>query len=284
MAYIPSKDRVFPLWLAPEYAEFYSTYLYWLKHLLERLGRQPTLRIYQAAFQDYDEQLLNEILSTGWREVDDEDRFDTQVEIIDALSEIFPVAVDGFSGKDARQTIDTIPPFAQINERFTSLNVMREISTYQALHLLFDGLALLTETLIDLHGKQGELIAYDAMMARWAERQPNTIPVSKFMTQRAARFSTEPDEPDMFSAGLEVEFVRASETEVITKVKECEWARYYQEHHPRVGYMLACSLDNAAYKSFNERIRFQRTYTIMEGGEICDFRVYALDEASTTDD
>ena len=284
MDYIPCKDRVFPLWLAPEYAEFYSTYLYWFKHLLERLGHQPTLKIWQTALHDYDEQLLKEILSTGWQEVEDEDSFDAQAEIDAALSEIFPGAVEGVSGEAARQIIDSTPPFAQINERFPSLDVMREISTYQALHLLFDGLALLTETLIDLHGKQGELIAYDAMMARWAERQPITVPVSKFMAQRATRFSTEPDEADMFSAGLEVEFVRASETEVVTQVKECEWARYYQEHHPRVGYMLACSLDNAAYKSFNQRIRLQRTRTLMEGGEICDFKVYALDEVSAAED
>ena len=81
---------------------------------------------------------------------------------------------------------------------------MRTISTCHALHLFFDGLALLTETLIDLHGKQGELIAYDAMMSQWTERQPNTIDASEFLKLRAARFSTEPDEPDMFSAGLEV--------------------------------------------------------------------------------
>ena len=48
--------------------------------------------------------------------------------------------------------------------------------------------------------------------------------------------------------------------------------------------MLACSLDNAAYKSFDPRIRLQRTCTIMEGGEICDFRVYALDEDSISVD
>jgi hypothetical protein len=284
MVYIPCKDRVFSLWLAPEYAEFYSTYLYWLKHLLERLGRQPTLKIWLTALADYDDQLLNEILATGWQAVEDEDLFDAQAEIVAALSEIFPAAVDGVSTQEARQLIDSTPPFAQINKHFPSLDVKRDISTYQALHLLFDSLALLTETLIDLHGKQGELIAYDAMMARWAERQQHTIPVAKFMAGRAARFSTQPDEADMFSAGLEVEFIQASETEVVTAVKECEWARYYQEHHPRVGYLLACSLDNAAYKSFNQRIRLQRTSTIMEGGELCDFRVYALDETSSAEE
>jgi hypothetical protein len=85
----------------------------------------------------------------------------------------------------------------------------------------------------------------------------------------------------MFSAGLEVEFVRASETEVVTRVIECEWARYYRERHPRVGYMLACALDNAAYRSFNDRLRLQRTSTLMEDGSECDFRVYAVPEVET---
>ena len=80
----------------------------------------------------------------------------------------------------------------------------------------------------------------------------------------------------MFSAGLEVELVRGSEQEVVTRVKECEWARYYRERHPQVGFMLACSADNAAYESFNDRIRLQRTQTLMEGGAECDFRVYAF--------
>jgi len=88
----------------------------------------------------------------------------------------------------------------------------------------------------------------------------------------------------MFSAGIEVDLIRATQTEVVTQVKECEWARYYQEHHRRIGYMFACSLDNAAYKSFDPHIRLQRTCTMMEGCELCDFRVYALDEDSTSID
>ena len=284
MEYIPCSERVFPLQLAPEYVEFYETYMYWLKHLIERLGRKPTFKIWQVAFNDYDDSLLHEILSGGWEEVNDQEPLDIQVEIDDLISEIFPAAVESVTADEAKNLIASTPPFAQLNERFPSFDVMRTISTYHALHLFFDGLALLTETLIDLHGKQGELIAYDAMMAQWTERQPNTIDAAEFMKLRAARFSNEPREFDMFSAGLEVDLIRATETEVVTQVKECEWARYYQEHHRRIGYILACSLDNAAYKSFDPRIRMQRTCTIMEGGEFCDFRVYALDEDSTSID
>ena len=277
MEYIPCKDRVFPLQLAPEYGEFYETYIYWLKHLLERLGREPTLKIWQVAFNDYDDILLSDILSTGWEQVINSEPIDIQIEIATLINEVFPGAVDGVSGEQAKEIIDTTPPFKQINANLSHIDVIKQITTFNALHLFFDGLALLTETLIDLHGKQGELIAYDALLEQWTERQPNTIDAAEFMKLRAARFSSEAGEPDMFSAGLEVEFIHVSDTEVVTQVKECEWARYYQERHPRVGYLLACSLDNAAYQSFNQRIRLQRSSTIMEGAQICDFRVYTLD-------
>jgi hypothetical protein len=263
--------------LAPEYVEFYETYIYWLKHLLERLGREPTLKIWQVAFEDYDEILLSDILFTGWEQVINSEPIDVETEIATLINEVFPGAVEGVTADQAKDIIDTTPPFKQINTNISHIDVIKQITTFNALHLFFDGLALLTETLIDQHGKQGELIAYDALLEQWTERQPNTIDAAEFMKRRAARFSSEAGEPDMFSAGLEVEFIHASDTEVVTQVKECEWARYYQERHPRVGYLLACSLDNAAYQSFNQRIRLQRSSTIMEGAQICDFRVYTLD-------
>jgi hypothetical protein len=83
----------------------------------------------------------------------------------------------------------------------------------------------------------------------------------------------------MFTAGLQIELIRASDNEVVTLVKECEWARYFRGRHPRLGYLLACSLDNAMYGAFNKRIRLQRTYTLMEGGSECDVRMYAVESA-----
>src|SRR5690606_37543396 len=110
----------------------------------------------------------------------------------------------------------------------------------------------------------------------WPASAAPRISVEEFLSDRAARFTSSPSRPDMFTAGLEVELVRASDTEVVTRVTECEWARYFRERHPSVGYLLACSLDNAAYRSYNDRLRLQRTSTLMEGGAACDFRVYAV--------
>ncbi len=62
-------------------------------------------------------------------------------------------------------------------------------------------------------------------------------------------------------------------------VTQCEWARYFRERHPLVGYLMACSTDEAAYRAFNPALRLQRTSTLMEGGQVCDFRIYAASEA-----
>jgi hypothetical protein len=203
--------------------------------------------------------------------------------ITDTLAALFPVPVEGVPAEQAREIVEGSPPFRQIRQRLPSLDLKRETTTYDALHLFRDGLALLAEAMIDRHGKAGELMVYDAMLEELA-RTPRKVSVEDFMTGRYARFSTEPEEADIFSAGLEVEVIRGSETEVVTSVKECEWARYFRERHPRVGYLLACSLDDPVYHSLNERLRLQRTCTLMEGGEECDFRVYAIDEAFVAED
>ena len=51
-----------------------------------------------------------------------------------------------------------------------------------------------------------------------------------------------------------------------------------RERHPSVGYMLACALDNAVYRSPNDQISLQRTVTLMESGTERDFRIYAVDD------
>lgn len=283
MNYIPCRDRTFPLWLSYDFEEHFSTYLYWLKHFLERLGHDQALLLWQQTFRDYDDVLLSNILSQGWQE-DEEHRTDEAEEYITSqLVKLFPLPVEGMSSEEAREIIENTPPFLQIRQRFSTLDMMRESTTFEALHLFRDGLALLAETMIDRFGKAGELMVYDAMLAELAGEQLRKVSVEEFMAGRLTRFSSKPEEEDQFTAGLEVEVVRGSETEVVTLVKECEWARYFRERHPKVGYMLACSLDNAAYESFNERIHLQRSYTLMEGDEMCDFRVYA-DEVAVPKD
>lgn len=91
------------------------------------------------------------------------------------------------------------------------------------------------------------------------------------------QFAESLDPQTRHGAGLEYELVRASEREVVIHIHACQWARYFQERHPRVGYLMACCVDEAEYRAANPRIRMQRTQTLMEGGEQCDFRIYTVD-------
>ncbi|HSR33369.1 MAG TPA: L-2-amino-thiazoline-4-carboxylic acid hydrolase [Anaerolineae bacterium] len=278
MRTIPCRERRFPLWLASEFEYHHWYSLHWLKHLLERLGREHTLALWEDAFRAYDEELLVQILSTGWEAVEESETEDAEEQVSASLAELFAAPVEGVTSEKAREILQNTPPFQQIRQQLPALNVRRESTTYEALHLFRDGLALITELLIDRYGKQGELIAYDTMLGELSAGPEPRVSVEDFMSKRAARFSSEPNELNMHAAGLEVEFIRSSGLEVVTRVTECEWARYYRERHPQVGYMMACALDNAVYRSLNDRIRLQRTITLMEGGTGCDFRVYAVEE------
>jgi len=169
------------------------------------------------------------------------------------------------------------PPIDQIKRTFPSYNVSKLMTAYEALHLRFDASAMLVGMLIRLYGKQGELIAYDVL------REQSVIfggGKTGSITEFISDFVAEAEVPNLFTAGLRIEMVRASEQEVLLAVKECEWARYFLERHPQVGYLMACSTDEVAYRAFNKDLRMQRSSTLMEGGEGCDFRIYTAPDAS----
>jgi hypothetical protein len=49
------RDKTFSLELKPEVLKFYRNYSGWLKKLTERLGYENTLKVWQDAYQHYDE-------------------------------------------------------------------------------------------------------------------------------------------------------------------------------------------------------------------------------------
>lgn len=272
----PCSKRVFPLRLAAWLPACFSSYLHWLRHLLERLGHDCTLSVWQDVYQCYDEDLMLQILSTGWNEVAQDESADVEESIGELIPRVFPQSIEGVSREKARQFVQKMPFIGQVERTLPSLNVWRESTAYEALHLRWDGLARLAEALLRFHGKQGELIAYDVLREeRIRAGGGKTGSVADFV----ADFTSEPEEANLFTAGLEIERVHASEREVVLHIKECEWASYFRERHPQVGYLIACSTDEVAYRAFNERLRMQRTSTLMEGGKVCDFRIYAMGEA-----
>jgi hypothetical protein len=253
----------------------------WLRYLSQRLGIENTLSLWNSTFDDYDDTLLVNILSSEWREVITDESIKVEDQIQELVDEFYPPTNPLFSSAEARTIIENTPPINQIMGIFAYDTMEREISSYDALHLRFDCLASIAETLIDKYGKQGELIAYDLMVeGRLAAGSGETGSVEEFIEYITA----EPDTNDIFTAGLEIEVISVAPREAITHIHECEWARYFQDHHPQVGYLMACSTDEVAYKAFNKDLILQRTQTIMEGGEYCDFRTYAPDETLKTAD
>lgn len=272
MAYVPCPKRVFPLRI--NYVTYYPTYLRWLKHLIERLGYQQTLSLWKGAFAAYDDRLLLSILSAGVRDAkaDECDQLADRAEALPAA--FFPAAGAEPSHAEVRKIIEETPPIAQIKQLFCDKSLEKEMSAYDALHIRFDGFAHLAESLIDIFGKEGELIVYDIMREeRLAAGQGRTGSVAEFIEY----FTSEPDTPSLLTAGLQMEVISKSAGEAIAFVRECEWARYFRERHPRVGYLMACSTDEAEYRAFNPSLRLRRTGTIMEGSDCCDFMVYAVE-------
>jgi hypothetical protein len=153
-----------------------------------------------------------------------------------------------------------------------TLTEAKEITTYEAL-AFSDGRPMLSQSLLELYGKQGELIAYDIIRANRTKvvKQAQTS-FKDFVADYCTNLKSTC--PTIFTAGLDVDIVRRSDTEFVAQVKECEWSRYYRERFPKVAYLVACSTDDAHAQACVPGIQMQRTKTLMEGGDFCDFRYY----------
>lgn len=267
------RDRVFLQSLGTLFKGQYKRYLQTLRTLVERLGHDNTMAIWESAFKNYEDRFLAEILSSDWQgntagQVDYSDE-----DIEEHLETYFPQSIEGLTKRAARELVESTPPIPQMRHQYPSLNVWRNITAYEYHHMRYHGMALLFEAMIKLHNKEGELIAYDLALEMKLEGATQRE-VPEFMTSMGSFLK--PDQPTIFDAALDVEFLNTSDKEVIFQIKECEWARYFQDRHPRVGYLLACSTDETRARAANKKIRFQRTSTIMEGGKVCYFRYFAV--------
>lgn len=272
---LPCSMRTFPLKLSSWLPASYASHLQWLRHLLERIGQVRALALWQQVCQDYDDELVQCILSTGWNTIDQPDEGEVEERISEICVRFFPVALDGVTMESARKLVELMPPIHQIRQIFPTLQVWKELTAYEALHLRFDGAASLTEVMTRTLGKQGELVAYDILKEERIKKAEGKMgSVAEFLSE----FISEPKEASLFTAGLESQIISVSEKEVVLHVSECEWARYFRERHPQVGYLMACSTDEAAYRTFNEKLRMQRTSTLMEGGAVCDFRIFEVSD------
>ena len=93
MDYIPCSHRRFPYRI--NFVTFYSTYLHWLRHLVERIGYQQARAIWDNAFAAYDDQYLINILSSGWQEVESGETTALETKAINLIKEYFPLPDSG---------------------------------------------------------------------------------------------------------------------------------------------------------------------------------------------
>ncbi|MBE0634645.1 L-2-amino-thiazoline-4-carboxylic acid hydrolase [Candidatus Bipolaricaulota bacterium] len=190
------------------------------------------------------------------------------------VRKIFARPVRGFGTEQAVTFLRSKPPFAFVDEAVPTTQGVLSLTTYQALHLCRDALVRIAEEAISRFGQAGELMLYDALLS---DPEPSSVlSADEFMQQRLNRYQNPPNVADAFSAGLDIELLRGDEREIVAHVTQCEWARYYLELHPSVGYLLACSTDDPFYRQQCADVRFQRRCTLMEGGSYCEFDFYRL--------
>ena len=72
---------------------------------------------------------------------------------------------------------------------------------------------------------------------------------------------------------MEIEVLKETDTEFHFNATRCLYAEVYKKLGvEELGKCLSCERDFPFNEGFNHKIKLERTTTIMEGGEICDFR------------
>jgi len=267
-------DRRFDVPISWEVNEQLGTYATLYRHLMERIGVEETTAIWNALPAEPDD-LMKQILAY---EVGKEEEPCASDELTEEVQDIFASPLRGVDAESAGAFLLSHPPFSWLQEAQSELQGVLSLTTYEALHLFRDALARICEETIARFGKAGELMVYDALNEEWRSVITEKMPGADFMKRRLARYKNPPKTLDIFGAGLDVELKSGDEKEILAHVTTCEWARYFLERHPSVGYLLACSVDDPVYRLQTDGVRFQRRCTLMEGGEYCEFRFYAVDE------
>ena len=89
-----------------------------------------------------------------------------------------------------------------------------------------------------------------------------------------------------WSAGgaIEREVLDKSENNYDFNIVRCKYAEMYKELGlADMGFIFSCGRDGSMYSGFNEKIKLERTQTIMQGAAYCDFRL-SIDEEAVSDE
>jgi hypothetical protein len=72
---------------------------------------------------------------------------------------------------------------------------------------------------------------------------------------------------------VQYEIIELTPEKIAMNVTQCRYAEMYRELGiEELGFTLSCTRDFALVEGFNPRIKLERSQTIMEGAEHCDFR------------
>ncbi|MGD9264518.1 MAG: hypothetical protein PVJ71_01945, partial [Lysobacterales bacterium] len=152
------RKRTFKMMLAPVVQASIASRLKWLYMMQGRLGRDVTLRVWNAAFTEPDDGLAAMILSSGWQGYEDGSMSGFSVETM--IKSDFRESAGGFSGADALQLVMMDPCIRLATQTHAPLSVSKRVTAYEALHLRLDGIARLATAMKTVLGKEGELLAY----------------------------------------------------------------------------------------------------------------------------
>ncbi len=149
-----------------------------------------------------------------------------------------------------------------------------------------DPLPILTQRRIEAAFAKG---IYDEMKAELGETTAKRIlssAVIKLAKQTAAEMAKQAPggEPslDSFRAiqprwtaedALRIDVVKSSATEFHFNVTQCRYAEMYRAMGlAELGAVLSCNRDGAFCEGYDERLKLERTQTLMGGATHCDFR------------
>ncbi|MBU1050012.1 L-2-amino-thiazoline-4-carboxylic acid hydrolase [Candidatus Bipolaricaulota bacterium] len=279
-----ANQRTFTLRLSDHYMEYFRLYAFVYRHLLERLDPVRVETLWKQADETVEDDLFAAVIGHGWRS-DEADGNDLSTLRQTLIGRLFVPSIQGISAQWATDFLTSVSPFRQLDVAFPQLNVQREATTYEALHLLVHGLATFAETIIAQCGKAAEFMIYDALKEEIVDRMNPEITAQDwlgaiFNRSQKANTATEtgPTAPlVMGSAGHVEQVIRVAQDEVIVHMTQCSWADYYLERHPSVGPLLGCCVDDPTYRRTAIGLRLQRQFTLMEGDSLCDFRLYPAD-------
>lgn len=245
-------------------------HLDWLMKLAERFGSISIEKIVNSHEISVNRNELSNLFN-GW-ELSQNQTEDSKIVFENQLSEWFVQnTVSNDNATTYKKWLYNILPIDHILNTYGS-NIFRKVfSAYDFLKILFSTRAIFAVKLIAIYGKEAELVIYDYWKdTRFNSIKGQTVTISELIDDFTAPL---PDH-SIIAAAQEIEVIGKNDNEAIIHVKECEWARYFNDHYPSIGYLFSCSCDEIGLRGLNENIRFLRTKTLMQGDSYCNAYIY----------